>query len=199
MDSTIKGSLIGAGALVVGICVSEFLAWIRGNRLRGSERRLLAGALAAELCGFFERWNETKAFPGISSRVILRHWAGDDSFPVYDGAAGRLSLLPRELSVGTVRCYTQLRVLQEKLRWASERDAGLTDATASAKRASRAGEIPRSVQDYANRALRSAGEHASRLDDFATGKYRLRASLGRRINRRCLRFLKRVWGRFRRR
>ena len=187
-------ALLGA---LIGICGSGVLEYFRGRRQTAKERESLAGALAAELYGFLERWNETKVLPGMG-RVVLRHWSAVDRFPVYDGAAGRLSLLPRELAIGTVRCYTQLGVLQEKLRWESEREAALTDATAGAKRARSAVDVPRHVQDYAARALGCAGQLASKLDEVSAGKHRPRASLGRRITRRCLRFLKGVWGRSRR-
>jgi hypothetical protein len=116
MDSTIKGSLIGAGAVLAGISISELLAWIRANRLRESERRSLAGALAAELRALLTRWDEVKPKAGQALPADIRWSSEEDYFPIYDGAGQLLSLLPRELAIETAACYMRIKVLLDKLR-----------------------------------------------------------------------------------
>jgi hypothetical protein len=197
MDSTITASLITLGGALGAALVVVLLPWIRANRLRESEMRSLARELAAELYGFLVRWEETKVPPRVG-RIALRHWSTPVRFPVYDEAAGRLSLLPRELAMETAACYAKLGVLQDKLRLAREREIALGPATAKEKRAEIIARITRAAQADAGNALGSAGRLASKLDEVSAAKHRPRASLARRFWLRCLRLGQRVRARFRR-
>jgi len=108
MDSTIAASLIGVAGILLGIWISEALAVRRENRQRGSDRRHLAGALAAELRGLLLRWQEIAPQDG-GQRPLIAWQAEETYFPVYDNAGARLSLLPPDLAPDVVRYYTRAK------------------------------------------------------------------------------------------
>jgi hypothetical protein len=116
VDSTLTSGLIGVGGLLLGIAVSEMLAWVRGNRSRQEEKRLLAGALAAELKGFLALWSEIEP-PGQPATGIIITWAVEQSYSsVFDTAGPRLFILGPQLITEVSVSYFKLKRALDNLR-----------------------------------------------------------------------------------
>ena len=173
MDSTIQGSLIGVGGLLIGIAVSEALAWVRGNRSRQEEKRLLAGALAAELRGFLALWKEIEP-PGKPATGIIITWAAEQSYSsVFDTAGPRLFLLGPQLITAVSVCYFRLKRALDNLRVSERiteyvstfgRQAGSIHAEALGKTALKASE---GAVETGRRAVSAIEELLPKLDIIA--------------------------------
>lgn len=101
---------VGIVGTLLGVIVSDYLARRRETRDRNAERRLLAGALAAELRGFLGLWKRVAAEPEAT-------WSVEgDYFPVYNLAGHRLSLLKRDVVQEVVTCYSAVKGALDMLR-----------------------------------------------------------------------------------
>ena len=103
--------LLGPIALLIGIAVSECLARLRERRQREHERRLLAGALAAELRGFLALWGEVQpeGKPATATGVIVA-WGVQQSYSsVFDASGNRLFLLGQDRLQEVSVCYFKLK------------------------------------------------------------------------------------------
>lgn len=149
MDSTLLSGLIGAGAVLIGIAVSEALAVRRRRIEREENRRLLAGSLAAEIRGLMVRWREI-APPDMKLPVgpVLAMFSVEESyFTVYEATADRLCLLPYDVALDVAMLYQKAKVTLDGMRIVSR----LSDSVR--------GQNPKVLSDPMNQAvLRSLAE-----------------------------------------
>ncbi len=166
---SLPGPILGGVlASLIGFLVSEFAARRREKRRRehercqeqeqqDRERRLLAGALAAELQGVADRWDSIRsardAMEPRARDYVLRSAAGslDQSyFSFFEGAGSRLLFLPDDLARDVVKCYVEMKAILDRLSGAM----GTLLAAASA----------------ANSSLRIDFEHAATTAETAAVK-----------------------------
>lgn len=116
--------------VVVGFLLSFLATWWRDSVRSKAEKRLLAGALAAELRGFLGLWQEVSAkgrcAPGEEAcsdaspapREPITRWAPAQSYSsVYDSAGSRLYLLAPHVSVeALVTCYCRVKRTLDNLK-----------------------------------------------------------------------------------
>lgn len=92
------------------------LARDREDRERENDKRLLAGALAAELRGFLVLWDEIEP-PEQPAEGIIITWAVEQSYTViFDTAGPRLFLLGPELIRQTTAAYARMKRGLDNLR-----------------------------------------------------------------------------------
>lgn len=114
---TLVAGAIALFASLLGVTIADLFARLRERRQRETDKRLLAGALAAELRGLLERWEEIVPREPMPAAPIFIGWAAEESyFSVYDGAGHRLYLLPREVTAEVVACYTRAKAVLDTLR-----------------------------------------------------------------------------------
>jgi hypothetical protein len=102
-------ALLGA---IVGFLLSALHTWWRDNRHRAGEKRLLAGALAAELRGFLALFSEIEP-PGkpvdAEGGPIITWAVGQSYTPVFDASGSRLFLPDKELLEAASVSYFKLK------------------------------------------------------------------------------------------
>jgi len=201
MDSTIKGGVIGACAVLAGIALSEFLAWLRANRQRQSERTLIAGALAAELRGVVARWKSIQSahvMPEDGSALTLLLRSADSTeqnyFSFFEGAGRQLYLLSADLAAEVVRCYVDMKTVFDRLHRAMQ----ILQCAASAGQGTNlcnkfqreAGVVERAAMGESDRVFANADILADRLDAVSAER-----SLAGRFWQLCCRPWRGIWNR----
>jgi hypothetical protein len=102
---TLAGGLTG---VAVGFLLSFVGTWLRDQLQAAADRRLLAGALAAELRGFRELRPEQEG--------AVKDWAAEQSYtPIYDSAGPRPLLLAHDVAEEVVKCYFKVKRALDEL------------------------------------------------------------------------------------
>ena len=170
--AAIVGAAVGA---VIGFIGSNWMARSRERRWRDHEKRLLAGALAAELRGFLALWKEIEP-PGKPATGIIITWGVEQTYSsVFDTAGPRLFLFGPVLLGAVTACYFRLKRALDNLRMSQRvtdyvqtfgRQAGSMHQDALGSMALRASE---GAVDTGRRAVSGIEEVLPKLDDVAGG------------------------------
>ena len=97
-------------AILVGIAVSEVLYYFRQRKQRENEKRLLAGALAAELRAFLALWTDIEPPGKPADKAGITVWGVKQTYSsFFDGSGSRLCLLGQDLLGEVSIAYFRLK------------------------------------------------------------------------------------------
>ncbi len=177
MLETLAGVIVGA---VIGFGGTYVLEVTREKRQREGDKKAIAGALAAEVRGILERWDEIKARrkpfekgkhnnPRLLALSSLLGPAQESYFSVFDGAGPRLHLLPSELVTETVTCYVRVKAVMDGLRAVTHivEQAALANPSRFAELSNMATDTDRRIMEYAEDTVAALQALVVKLDAAA--------------------------------